>query len=237
MESIDLVSKECCNNVLHHYLLFTSVYPTIDPCAPEEDDTNLSSVSLDNSQVMSRASSRKSVGYDSMNVHILWLHISHAPILRSHRRRSLDLTTARFMFPTVNWLHGLQYPPAPPLRARRIAASWLPAFRIRTFPQHRLATSCTSLLRFQVIISSVQALRSQFIPVPACPIVLRVCSTTPCTSHVQPEYSGTTDQPVHPSSTRKNENLTGCFADRPPSHLLSTNPAPRARLVHTATMR
>ena len=157
----------------------TFVNPSIDPCAPEEDDTNLSSVSLDSSQVMSRASSRKSVGYDSMNVHILRPHISHASILPSPRRRSLDLTTDCFMFPTVNWLHGLQYPPAPPLRARRIAASWLPAFRIRTFPQHRLATSCTSLSRFQVTFSLVHALRYRFIPVPACPIVLRIRSTTP----------------------------------------------------------
>ena len=59
----------------------------------------------------------------------------------------------------------------------------------------------------------------------------------PCTSHVQPEYSGPTDQPVHPSFTRENENLTGCFADRPPSHILSTNPAPRARHVHPECFR
>ena len=82
------------------------------------------------------------------------------------------------------------------------------------------ASSCDIVHKSLAVSSYLQfgsRLRYRFIPVPACPIVLRVRSTTPCTSQVQPENSGTTDQPVHPSFTRENENLTGCFADRPPS--------------------
>ena len=128
---------------------------------------------------MSRASSRKSVDFDSMFVHILRPHISRAPILRSPRRRSLDLTTDRSMLPTVNWLNGLRCPPALPLRARRNCGLTFAGPRIRTSHQHRLATSCTSLSRSQVIISSVQVFRSRFIPVQACPIALHIRSTTP----------------------------------------------------------
>ena len=157
----------------------TFVSPTIDPCAPEEDDTNLSSVSLDSSQVMSRASSRKSVDYDSMFVHILWLHISHASILRFPRHQSLDPTTDCFMFPTVNWLHGLRYPPGPPLCARRIAASRLSAYGYRLAP--------SIVLRHRAQVSRGFKLPSVwFTPFDidpslpqACPIVLRVRSTTP----------------------------------------------------------
>ena len=61
-----------------------------------------------------------------------------------------------------------------------------------------------------------------------CQIVLQFRPTKPLHPSHPPENSGTTDQPVHPSLAHKNENLTGCLADRtlPFEHLTSATRGP-----------
>ena len=126
------------------------------------------------------------------------------------------------MAPTLNLV--------PPHRSRRNAATWTggvigqdhqAVFRLRVQVNRVFKLSSVWSTFFDIDPSQSHHVKSfyTFVPRP------------PCTRHVQQEHSGTTDQQVHPRFERENENLTGCFADRPPSFEHHTS-ATYGPLVH-----
>ena len=128
---------------------------------------------------MTLASSRKSAGFDSMDVlFFIFGRISHhmnpPPF---HRSRSLDLTTDYLVLPTDIWQHG---PDSQPGTTASFTAKRgnMDRRRDRTGPPGRLSTPCTSQSRVQVIISLVYVFRHRSIPIPPCQIVLHIRSTT-----------------------------------------------------------
>ena len=131
---------------------------------------------------MTRASSRKSVGFDFMDVlFFVFGRISHHMNPSSPFTNYLDLWILRLVISCSLRQPGSMAPDLP--MHRRIAHDETRTIRScacssTVILQNRLATSCTSLSRFQVIISSVYTFLHRSLPIPSCQIVLQFQSTT-----------------------------------------------------------